>query len=270
MNLNLNWNEWLQVYVSDDGSVVYDPSTGQVYQFNGLTYAFIGTAQLDSAPGAWPMAPSPSIPFSTFPTPGFPLPSYPDPGTSAPQRPIYVVPPQPGSVVGPNSGGVTPSQLPPRVIMPAPPPAPAGRSPGITPPAKPSVQPGTVVKEPPPLRPGTQPTRTGTPAVTGSGGSVRSKNEPDPKQGYWEVVGPIGYWTGFKGKKFFSNSGLPANKVRYSDGKPWDHGRLAIYSSSEPYYKDGYFLLFDNPDNEFWKSYADTVLAVQVKPVLPF
>lgn len=253
MDINLNWIETLQVYASDDGLWVYDPSSGQIYQYNGFGYMPVGTAQLGAS--------SPDYSFPNFPSSG------PVIFNPRPQPPIWVTPPNPGSVWPggqPSSPVTQPNPVPrvstvPPIIVQAPPPwtgpLPPRQGSGtyVTPP-----QPGSVKPQAPP-------------PVSGSGGTIRNKAEPNPQQGYWEIRegGSKGRWVDYPSKKFFKNFNLPANKVRYKDGRPWEFGRLAVYGSDEQAFKGVYYLLYDNPNTEL-RPYNETILAIQIIPVLPF
>lgn len=247
MDIALSYYEYLGLYMSDDLMWVYDPNSNQLYQqTTSGTYEAVAIEQ----PGA-------SDYYQGYP-------SYQQYPTMQPSpQPTYVTPPRPGIPFLPNLRPATSQPL-----VPARPAAPV-----VAPRVTTVGQPSGYTQVAPPPRPGGAPAplpRLAAPQPVGSGGSVRMKNEPDPKQGYWEAFHMIGYWADFGDSRHFFQGPYPIKRVRLSNGQPWPHGKLSIFEGRGE--KAGiYFMLYDSPDAEWpHKKYSDTIRAVQVKPVIPF
>lgn len=283
--MNLTYNPYYGIYISDDGAYVYDPSTGYVYQLTASGYVVIGTATLPpvapSAPPYWPAQPPawpdpaapqwpwPGSPQWPWPTPAQPKPNTPTPpppgagpSTTGQRPPVYVVPPSPGTVVpsaAPSSSGN---------FVPYKTPAPAATPPA---PGTPTVKQGAPPPRAKPTAPKYVPSGTGS----GTGGSITSAAGPDPSAGYWEILlDTEGLWAGAPHENMFERDGSSKiTKVRYPDGRLWEHKGLVVYREKSPAPGSArmYFILYDNPGptNPF-KSYWENLLAVQVMPVKPF
>lgn len=283
--MNLNYNPYYGVYISDDGVYLYDPNTGYVYQLTQSGYVVIGSASFSqpapmqpapwpSPQPGWPSPSSPGWPLPSSPQWPWPTPSQPKPNTPSPpppgagpsttgvRPPVYVIPPAPGTVVPSaapsSSGNVVPYKTP---------------APAATPPAPgvPTVRQGAPPPRASPTAPKYVPTTTGS----GSGGSITSGSAPDPTAGYWEILlDTEGTWAGSPHEYLFERDGSSKiTKVRYPDGRLWERKGLVVYREKNPApgAPRGYFILFDNPGpTDPFKSYWENLLAVQVMPVKPF
>lgn len=276
--MDLILNELTGLYMSADGSVVYDPNTGAVYQYTPYGYQQIGTAT-NSAPVYTPPAfPSPGWPGGF--APGWPqgsggLPWWwpqqqppqrpPAPaGPGAPPQPVYAKPPDPGSVFKPtvNPPGNPQANPVPFNVAPYATPAPAATAPKA----------GTPVSRqgPPPPRTGGSPAKVVGPPS--SGGSITGGG-PDPRQGYWEIIAQTdGKWAGSAHENLFERTNLPVKKVRWDSGFVWDKKAEVVMQLKNPApgYERDYFILYnggsDNPFSGPW----DAMWGIQVRPVNPF
>lgn len=280
--MNLSYNEYLGYYQSDDGSIIWDPASGTVYQYNGSSFVPVGTAYAATPqPAPLPTYPAPFYPPPAYPNPTWPSwPSWPPspagpaqpwptnkPGpvtnpspTPSARPPVYVIPPKPGSVVpsampAPSGGNVVPFKVP---APPATPPAPG----------KPLVTQGA----PPPRNSGTAPKYIPTPSGTGSGGSI-TKPTVSEDAGFWEIyLDTDGYWADSPHEYLFDRTALKVGKVRYPDGRMWEHKGIVVMKERNPTpgTPPGYFILYDNPSPRIDRSYWKNVQGVQVQPVAPF
>jgi len=275
--MDLILNEYTGLYSSQDGIFVFDPSSGLVYQLTAYGYQPIGQASFDNGypsqiptqPGTWgyPGLPSPGAfpPWSGWGLPSPPQQRPPAPaGPTAPRTAVYAPPPPVGSVFSPVTRAPSaPGATVPVNVAPYATPAPAAVQP------KPGTP--TSVQGAPPPRQGAPPPRiVGQPAST-TGGTITAT--PDASAGYWEIVPQTdGQWAGSAHENLFERTNLPIKKVRYPGGAYWNNKGITVMrlKQTTPGYDPDYFILYDNPSPDVFKTYWENVQAVQVVRVSPF